>query len=94
MGLLDFVFGSEPESTITPTSTLTANQQAAESTLADFISGAGDPNTVQPFEGDLVAPLSQLEELSLSALEERAMSLGATGGNQLHASQHHVSLSS
>lgn len=83
MGLFDVLFGSEPESTITPTSTLTPNQQGAESTLADFISGAGNPNNVQQFEGDLVAPLSQLEELSLSALEDRSRSLAATGGNQL-----------
>jgi len=83
MGAFDFLFGSEPEVTVDPTSTFTSNQQDAENTLADFISGIGDPNNVQPFEGDLVAPLSQLEELSLSALEERAMSLGATGGNQL-----------
>lgn len=79
MGFFDFLFGSDPKTEVRPTTTLSPEQQAVQGQLQSFFqTPKGDPKKQQPFQGPLVAPLSNLEALSLSALEDRARAL-ATG---------------
>ena len=81
--IFEKLFGSEPEANITPQTLFTPEQKKAQATLLSFIQGSGNPNKVEEFGGDLVAPLSKLEELSLSSLEDRARTLATQGGNPL-----------
>lgn len=71
MGFFDFLLGESPETTTQTLDTLTPEQQAALNQLLKDLSG---PST--GFEGDTFVDPSQLSQLSLQGLEERAAALG------------------
>ncbi len=72
MGLLSGIFGSKPKSTVQTRSTLNPKQQELLDILFTNIS---QPEQVTPFTGRLTAPLSEGEQTSLRALEERALAI-------------------
>ena len=77
MGFLkDVIFGTDDELTVEQKSTLTDEQKAMLAQLRKLTGSGGefDPSKVDEFEGDLSAPMSNLEGLSLSALEDLARS--------------------
>lgn len=82
MGFLDSVFGSDSESETESLPTLSPEQQATAKALSDYLTGA----VRQPgagYQGPLTAPLSNAENLSLAALEERSRALAAGGDNDI-----------
>lgn len=85
MGLFSSLFGKEESSKTESVPTLTPDQTAASSQLLKFLQGSGDPSSVEGFSGDLVAPLSNLETLSLSALEDRSRAIATTGDPNIRA---------
>lgn len=89
MGLFSSIgkalFGEKQKTTVTPTNTLSPDQQAASAELLKFLEGKGNPATQKQFTGDLVAPLSNLENLSLAALEDRSRAIGTTGDPNIRA---------
>ena len=74
--LMDFIFGKSPSAQFENLSLATPEQSKALKDLLAFLTSAGQP---EGFGGDLVAGLSDLENTSLAALEENALSRGAGG---------------
>jgi hypothetical protein len=76
MSFLDAIFGSSPSAEVTKQTTLTGNQRAK---LRELLRGLelpkGIKQAVVPFGGELSAGPSNLENLSLQALEQQAMNL-------------------
>jgi len=76
MGILSsvssFLFGDAPEAEISSRTTHTPEQQSIEKELAKMFKTDTSPG-VESYVGDLVAPLSQLEQTSLAGLEQEAL---------------------
>jgi len=71
MGFFDFLFGEGPSTTTSVLDTLTPEQQAALNSLLRELGGSREG-----FGGDTSIDPSDLSQLSLSALEARALELG------------------
>ncbi len=84
-GIKDALFGSKDKVETESKPTLTPEQQAASNVLSQYLTSSGSPGSQKGYTGDLVAPLSGLETLSLSALEERARQIATTGDPNIRA---------
>lgn len=74
MGIGDFLFGSEPETKVEPTSTLSPQQQAILKQLSGYFGGEGSiAKAGEAYTGDIAAGASPLQETSLAALEQQAL---------------------
>lgn len=71
----DFLFGTRPKSTISERPLQTPEQQALLKRLLEEFSAGGTlpEGGVTPFTGEQVAPLGELEGLSLEALEQKIL---------------------
>jgi len=87
--IFDALFGSKPKAETETKSTLSPEQEAVQATFSEFLQNTGrrggNPSSQQPFPGDLAAPLSDLENLSLSALEDRARTIATEGDPNIRA---------
>lgn len=82
MGIFDSLFGSDPQATTSTTPTLLPQQQDALTEAINAILGKGNltaSGAYTKYGGSYTAPTSNLENLSLSALEQRTIN-EATGG--------------
>src|SRR6185437_66594 len=77
-GVSDFLFGSEPSVSNNPFSLIDPTQTDAEK-LA-FQTAQNNQNAT-PYPGQLVAPLSSLQNKSLASLEASAMPTASAGSN-------------
>lgn len=73
MGLFDSIFGSSPRASTETRSTLSPEQQELLTQLSGIFSSATPTREFSPYTGNFTAGLSDLEGLSLSALEQRTM---------------------
>ena len=75
MGIKDFLFGSKPKIDVKDLSTLTPEQQKIlKQILGQFGAQGGADFQPEGFGGDLSAGLGDLEQTSLAALEQSALS--------------------
>ena len=75
MGFLDFLFGEGPSVETQTLPTLSPEQQNALNKLLGELSGGTGRGAPRRFGGDVNVDPSELSQLSLSGLEERAMAL-------------------
>lgn len=75
MGFLDFLFGEGPSVETQTLPTLTPQQQSSLDDLLRQLSGGTERGAPRRFEGDVNVEASELSQLSLAGLEERALAL-------------------
>ena len=75
MGFFDFLFGEGPSVDTQTLDTLTPEQQQALNSLLSQLSGGTGRGAPRRFEGDPNVEASDLSQMSLAGLEERALAL-------------------
>lgn len=79
----DAVFGSEPEAETSQHPTMTPSQSALlEKLLKQFSKQAGKAAKLDEYKGPFAEPLSNLQKLSLSAIENLSKEMGSTATYQ------------
>lgn len=81
----DALFGEAPKTETENLSTLSPEQEQAQKVLTEFLQTGGNPANAQPFQGELIAPLSNLEQVSLAGLEDRARAIATQTDPNLQA---------